>query len=451
MTQNQDKTLNPTAAIDAAPDQGQWMHELLRRLFPICRSLTGPGNRETLAILKEHIDGLNVVEVPTGTEVFSWTVPNEWIPKSAEITGPDGQVHARFADNNLHLVNGAQSIDVELDRDELLERIYSLPQSPDLIPYVTSYYHPHWGFCMRDDEKQALPPGKYRARIDVESRPGHLVYGEAVLPGASEQEILIDTYICHPSMANDNLSSVVVATALYGLLAQLPKRRYTYRFVFVPETIGSLCWLMNNEDGAVKRIHAGLVLSCVGDGGPFTFKKSRSGSTEIDRIAACVLGDKGAAVDFFPNSGSDERQFCSPGFDLPVGMLSRTYPGKWPYYHTSGDTAERVTPDNLGGSLEMAMRIVAALEANAQIYRRTDPRGEPMLSKYDLYHRQNLRRNTDMDAERQSRGALMWLLNLADGRHSLLEMAEKSGSDILMLSDWAERLTEIGLLQEGAA
>ncbi len=434
-----------THDVEQTDKQGTWMHDLLVRLYPICRSLAAPGNRETLSILSEFVD-LDVVEVASGTDVFGWTVPDEWHPKSGEITGPDGTVYARFEDNNLHLVNGARPIDQEMDLADLLPHIYSLPDQPDLVPYVTSYYHPIWGFCMRHADKAALPPGRYRARIDAEVRPGHLVYGEAVLPGTSDREVLIDTYICHPSMANDNLSSVVTATALYKRLSELPRRHYTYRFIFVPETIGSLCWLMNNEDAAVPKIHAGLVLSCVGDDGPFTYKRSRQGNTEIDRIAQQVLGDKGVSTDFFPNSGSDERQFCSPGFDLPIGMLSRTYPGQWPYYHTSGDTPERVSPQTLAGSLDMAWRFITALEANSVRYSRTDPRGEPMLSKFDLYHRQNVRRNTDMDAERLSRGTLMWLLNLADGSHSLLDMAERSGADIVQLAQWAERLVEVGLL-----
>lgn len=436
-------------AIQQVADQGRWMHDLMRRLFPICRSLTGPGNRETLAILAEDID-LSVVEVASGTDVFGWTVPNEWRPRSAEIIGPDGVCRARFADNNLHLVNGSEAIDREMDLDELLPHIYSLPNAPDLIPYVTSYYHPHWGFCMTDAEKQALPAGRYNVKIDVESLPGHLVYGEAVLPGASEREVLIDTYICHPSMANDNLSGVVVAAALYRALAALPDRHFTYRFIFVPETIGSLCWLKNNEHSAVGNVHAGLVLSCVGDDGPHTYKKSRQGSTEIDRLAASVLRDAGETLDFFPNSGSDERQFCSPGFDLPVGMLSRTYPGKWPYYHTSGDTVERIKPEVLAGSLETCLRMTLGLEANARRYRRTDPRGEPMLSKYDLYHRQNVRMNTNDDSERLQRGALMWLLNLADGENSLLDIAERSGADVVDLAALAERLVDVGLLSAEA-
>ncbi len=430
-----------------ASELGPEMHALLRRLFPICRSLAGPGTRETLAVLREHVE-LDVVEVPSGRDVYGWTVPREWAPHGAEITGPDGQVHARFADNNLHLVNGSVAVDADMSLEDLLPHIYSLPDQPDLIPYVTSYYHPHWGFCMSDREKQSLTPGRYKVRIESEHFDGALVYGEAVLPGKSEREILISTYICHPSMANDNLSGVVTAATLYRLLAARSERFYTYRFLFTPETIGSLCWLNNNETGAVRRIHAGLVLSCVGDEGTFTYKRSRRGDSQIDRIAARVLGTQDSVNDFFPNSGSDERQFCSPGFDLPVGMLSRTYPGEWPYYHTSGDTADRLSPDVLGQSLDRVSRIVDGLEqAAAETYVRTNPHGEPMLSKYDLYHRQNLRRNTDADTERSQRGQMMWLLNLADGDHSLTDIAERSGGDVETLRTIARTLMQAGLIR----
>ena len=429
-----------------ASGMGAEMHAMLRRLFPICRSITGPGTRETLAILSEDID-LDVVEVASGETVFGWTVPQEWHPRRADITGPDGRIHASFADNNLHLVNGSTAIDAKMSLEELLPHIYSLPEQPDLIPYVTSYYHPHWGFCMSEREKQALTPGTYEVRIDATHSDGALVYGEAALAGRSDQEILISTYICHPSMANDNLSGVVVAAALYRLLAARDDLFYTYRFLFTPETIGSLCWLKNNETTSVPRIRSGLVLSCLGDDGPFNYKRSRRGDAQIDRVASRLLGDDDTLHDFFPNSGSDERQFCSPGFDLPVGMLSRTYPGQWPYYHTSGDTVERLGPDILGCSLERVEILISGLEAAAaETYVRTEPRGEPMLSKYDLYHRQNLRRNTEADTERDYRGQMMWLLNLADGDHSLQDIAERSGGDLESLREIAGILEKVGLI-----
>ncbi|MEQ8228970.1 MAG: DUF4910 domain-containing protein [Rhodospirillales bacterium] len=425
-------------------DYGTWMHDLLVRLYPICRSLAGPGNRETLTILGEHLP-LSITEVPSGTDVFGWTVPDEWTPRGAEITGPNGSQYARFADHNLHLVNGSRAIDEEMDRDDLLPHIYSLPDQPDLIPYVTSYYHPHWGFCLPDTVKAALPPGRYKVRIDTEHKPGALVYGEATLPGAVKDEVLISTYICHPSMANDNLSGVVTAAALYRRLADIKDRHYTYRFVFAPETIGTMCWLMNNESTVVPRIHAGLVLSCLGEDDRFSYKQSRRGDTEIDRIGRLWMHKGGEVLEFFP-TGSDERQYGSPGFNLPIGLISRPYPGEWPYYHTSGDTPERVTGPVLGSSLDLVFNMVMSLEWNAWTYQRTDPRGEPMLSKHDLYHRQHAREHYTADSLWQERTAMLWLLNLADGDHDLIDIAEKSGATIAEIASLAERLLEVGLL-----
>lgn len=428
-----------------ARDDGKWMHDLLVKLFPICRSLAGPGNRETLAILSEHLP-LEITEVPSGTDVFGWTVPNEWTPRSAEITDPSGITYARFSDHNLHLVNGSRAIDTTMDLDDLLPHIYSLPEQPDLIPYVTSYYHPHWGFCMTDAEKSSLRPGRYHVRIDTEHKPGALVYGEAVLPGAVADEVLISTYICHPSMANDNLSGVVTAAALYRRLAEAENRHYTYRFVFTPETIGAMCWLMNNESTVVPRIRAGLVLSCIGESGHFSYKRSRRGDTDIDRIAVNIIGEQGDFLDFFP-TGSDERQYCSPGFNLPVGLLSRPYPGEWPYYHTSGDTPSRVTSQNLSESLNITHEILRGFEMNGRRYIRSEPRGEPMLSKYDLYHRQHTHENVTKGGIWDQRKVTLWILNLADGNHNLIDIAERAGASIAQVGELCHTLCHHGLLK----
>lgn len=428
-----------------ARDDGKWMHDLLVKLFPICRSLAGPGNRETLAILSEHLP-LEITEVPSGTDVFGWTVPNEWTPRSAEITDPSGITYARFSDHNLHLVNGSRAIDTTMDLDDLLPHIYSLPEQPDLIPYVTSYYHPHWGFCMTDAEKSSLRPGRYHVRIDTEHKPGALVYGEAVLPGAVADEVLISTYICHPSMANDNLSGVVTAAALYRRLAEAENRHYTYRFVFTPETIGAMCWLMNNESTVVPRIRAGLVLSCIGETGDFNYKRSRQNNAEIDRVAALVLRGKGNLRDFSP-FGSDERQYCSPGYNLPVGMLSRPFPGDWEFYHNSGDTPARVTATNLASTLDVTFSLLLNLDVGAHIFVRTEPRGEPMLSKHKLYHRQNTQANFNNNKTWEHRSAMLWILNYADGYHSLIDIAERSGTDVTTLFSIAESLCDVGLLK----
>jgi len=433
--------------VKKASSMGPWMHGLLERLFPLCRSLTGPGNRETLSILSDYME-LSVTEVPSGTDVFGWTVPDEWSPISAEITGPNGEVYANFADHNLHLVSSSQPIDMEIDLDELKEHIYSLPNNPDLIPYVTSYYAPRWGFCMRDKDKQNMQPGLYRARIDTKIKPGGLVYGEAVLEGETDKEILLSTYICHPSMAADNLAGVVLSAAIYKLLSRLKKRHYTYRFLFVPETIGAMCWLKNNETSkAVKNMHAGLVLSCVGINDQLIYEKSRQGNTELDRIAELVIGKTDIIEDFRPQQGSDERQFCSPGFNLPVGALMRMLPG-WEFYHTSGDTPEQLTPEILASSLQATWKLLVGHEANEKRYVRTDLRGEPMLSKHGLYSTINIAdKNEEKMRARKEHVSLMYLLNYADGEHDLVEIAKKCDADLLELGALAERLVDVGLLQ----
>jgi len=420
-----------------------WMYDLLVRLFPICRSLAGPGNRETLQILAGHIP-VEITEVPTGTQVFDWVVPDEWTPRSAEITGPDGVVRARFEDNNLHLVSHSEPIEMELELDELREHIFSLPDQPDLIPYVTRYYQRGWGFCMSEREKAALPQGKYRVRIDADLEPGALTYGEAVLPGESSREVLVSTYICHPSMANDNLSGVVTAAALYRVLSKLPRRHFTYRFLFVPETIGSIAWLWNNRDQVRNRTAAGFVLSCVGDDGPFTWKETRLGNTAMDRIMSLAGGER---MSFTPVTGSDERQFCSSGFDLPVVMLARSYPGSFSFYHTSADTPERTSPKALGETLDWLTRICETIDANAIRYRRVDPHCEPMLSRRGLYHSISIRKGQEFDRTMDPRSALMWVLSLCDGDHDLASISERSGIRIKALADAAALALEAGLLE----
>lgn len=425
---------------------GPWMHDLLVRLFPICRSLAGPGNRETLDILEETV-AFTRTEVPSGTEAFDWTVPEEWWPKSAEITGPDGQSRARFADNNLHLVIGSEAVDAEFDLDDLLPRIHSLPDQPDLIPYVTSYYKRTWGFCMTDREKQALPPGRYRVKIEAEHRPGALTFAEAVLPGASDREILVSTYFCHPSMANDNLSGVVVSAALWRMMAARADRRFTYRFLLVPETIGAIAWLAANRDAVRDRTEAAIVFSCVGDEGGPIWKSSRQGNAAVDRIAAHRIGEGGTVMPFTPVAGSDERQFCSPGFDLPAGLLTRSHPGKFAAYHTSGDTPDFVTAEGLAGSLAVAHDICVGVEANATRWRRTDPYCEPMLSKRGLYHTTSIRKSAGFDRATDPRTALMWVLNMCDGEHSLIDIAERSGLPLLALADAVDRAADAGILE----
>jgi aminopeptidase-like protein len=425
---------------------GEWMHQLLLRLYPICRSLAGPGNRETLDILGETMP-LQRTEVPSGREVLDWVVPDEWTPREAWMMGPDGKKRAVFSQHNLNLVSHSEPMDSEMELEALLPHIYSLPDQPDVVPYVTRYYQRGWGFCMSEKEKQALPQGRYQVHIDADLQPGSISLGEVVLRGESDREILISTYICHPSMANDNLSGVVVATGLYRLLEQKKRRRYSYRFLFVPETVGSIAWLSLQDERTLNRIDAGVVLSCVGNDAPFTWKRSRRANTVVDRIAENRIGSHGVCIDFTPVTGSDERQFCSPGFDMEMGLLSRSYPGTFPSYHTSADTPDGTPPQALATTLEYLYDICMGVESNTVRYRRVDPRGEPMLSKRGLYHSVSVRKGEKFDRSLDPRTALMWVLNLCDGEHELIDIAERSGLRLQALSDAAERATDAGVLE----
>ena len=427
--------------------QGEWMHALLRRLFPICRSLAGPGNRRTLDIVGQYVELLKRHEIASGTHVFDWVVPDEWIPRSAEIVAPDGSVYARFSDNNLHLASHSEPVNVELELGELLPHIYSLSDQPDVIPYVTRYYKKGWAFCMADRERRSLPPGRYKVHIDADLTPGSMSLAEACLPGKSKKEILISTYICHPSMAYDNLSGVVVAVGLHRLLAALSQRYYSYRFLFLPETIGSIAWLSANREHVKERTEAGLVLSCVGNDAPFTYKASRRGNCTVDRIAVSCMDERGQRMDFTPVTGSDERQFCSPGFDLPVGLVSCSYPGTFAQYHTSADNPEITTARALGQSLQYVYEICLAFEANATRYRRVDPYCEPMLSKRDLYHPVSIRKGAHFDRNKDPRTALMWVLSMANGEKALIDMAERSGLSVLALFEAAELAANAGILE----
>ncbi len=314
-------------------------------MFPICRSITGDGLRETLRLVGRDIP-LGMVETPTGTPVLDWTVPNEWNIRGAWVDGPDGTRVIDFADSNLHVLNYSVPVDAVVSLEELRDHVFTHPDDPDLVPYRTSYYAERWGVCMSRRQLDALEPGDYHVVIDSTLGPGAVTYGETLVAGSTTDEVVLTTYACHPSLANDNLSGVAVLTELARTLAAQTGLRYTYRFLWSPGTIGALCWLARNRD-AVERIRHGLVLSCLGDPGPFTYKRSRRGDAEIDQVAANVLGrhDGSRVLDWFPYGG-DERQFCSPGFDLPFGAFSRTQADKFPEYHSSADDLDFVRPDS---------------------------------------------------------------------------------------------------------
>ena len=429
---------------DSRAGDGAAMFRLIEELFPICRSITGAGLRQSLRLIQRHVP-LVMHEVPSGTKLFDWTVPKEWNVRGAHIATLDGRRIVDFAHSNLHLVQYSHAIDRIVGRDELLQHVHTMPDRPAWIPYRTSYYSEGWGFCLTERQARTLTDPAYRVVIDATLKPGYLTYGELAIPGASEAEFLFSCHCCHPSLANDNLSGIAVATWLAQRIAAAP-RRMSYRFLFIPGTIGSLAWLAANE-ALVPRVTHGLVLSCLGDPGAFTYKQSRRGDAEIDRILAHVLRHGGAPhlIQPFIPYGYDERQYCSPGFDMPVGCLMRSPNGSYPEYHSSADDLALVRPDCLQQSLDMLWQVVEAIEGNV-IYLSLNPKGEPQLGRRGLYRPMGGHQAQEFDQM-----TLLWVLNLADGRHSLLDMAERAQLPLPKLRAAADALLEAKLIAPAAA
>ena len=415
------------------------MKELIAAAYPICRSITGDGVRQTLAMLAEHIP-LEVHEVPTGTQVFDWTVPKEWNIRDAWVKGPDGEKVIDFQRSNLHVLNYSVPVHAKLPLSELRQHLFTLPEQPGLVPYRTSYYRETWGFCLSHDQLQALPEGEYEVFIDSILADGSLTYGECFLPGASEREVLVSCHVCHPSLCNDNLSGIAVCTFLARELSRL-RLRYSYRFLFIPGTIGSITWLARNE-ATTGRIAHGLVAANLGDSGNFHYKKSRRGTAEIDRAVLAVLSGEEHGVQEFIPFGYDERQFCSPGFNLPVGSLTRTPYGRYPEYHTSADNLDLVRPEALAGSLRMYLAVMDALEGNGR-YRNLNPKCEPQLGRRGLY-----RTIGGDERGRERELALLWVLNFSDGENTLLDIADRAEMSFTAVREAADALLEAGLLEE---
>jgi aminopeptidase-like protein len=416
------------------------MHAFMRELFPLCRSITGDGVRETLAAVGRRIP-LELHEVPSGTRVLDWTVPDEWNIRDAYVA-KDGRRIVDFRESNLHVVNYSDPVRTEMPLAELRPHLHTLPEHPEWIPYRTSYYSRAWGFCLAQRQLDTLEDGDYEVMIDSTLEPGSLTYGECFLPGEREEEVLLTTHVCHPSLANDNLSGLTVLTEIAARLQEVP-RSLSYRLLFIPGTIGSITWLARNER-RLSKIVAGLVLACVGDRAPLTYKRSRRGNALVDRAAAYVLAQGGNdVVDFVP-WGWDERQFNSPGFDLPVGSLSRSREGKFEEYHSSADDLELVRPEQLEDALSTVLEILDVLETDRR-YVNLAPKGEPQLGKRGLYPKMG-----GPEAE-QDQLAMLWVLNQSDGRNSLLDIAERSGISFAALSAAAARLRTAGLLGEAPA
>jgi len=424
------------AMATGAARTGRGLYEFAARLYPICRSITGSGVRQTLALISERVP-LTLHEVPSGTRVFDWRIPLEWNVEDAAVIDADGRRVVDFAAHNLHLVSYSEPVQTSMSLQELLPRLHVLPEHPDWIPYRTSYYRRDWGFCMRAREHAALRAGRYRIEIRSSLAPGSLSYGELLLPGRTREEVLFFTHVCHPSLANDNTSGMAIATALAEWIAAAP-RRLTYRFVFAPGTIGSLTWLKRNEP-RLARVRYALVLGLLGDPGRLTYKRSRRENSEIDAVASYALGEDAEVVPFTPY-GYDERQLCSPGFDLPAGRLTRSVNGGYPQYHTSADDMTFITPESLAGSLEACQRIVEVMEANER-YLNLKPKGEPKLGDRGLYN--TLGGGSPSAGEH----AMLWVLNQSDGAHSLLEIARRSGLALAALREAARALEEAKLIR----
>jgi aminopeptidase-like protein len=431
--------VQPSLSETCPPTIGDDIYELVRELYPICRSIAGEGLRETLRRLRRYVD-LTIHEVPTGTQVFDWVVPREWTIRDAYIRSASGERVVDFRDTNLHVMNYSVPVHAVMDLAELRPHIFTLPDQPDLIPYRKSYFEDSWGFCMAHRALAALPEGRYEVLIDAVHADGSMSYGEYLHRGASDDEVLLSSHICHPSLANDNCSG----PALLALLARhLSRRRtrYSYRFLLGPGTLGAIAWLARNQSHT-DRIRHGLVVACVGDGGGPTYKRSRRGDALIDRAAAHVLSHTAGnprIVDFSP-LGYDERQFCSPGFNLPVGLFQRSLHGSFPEYHTSADDLDFVRPKHLAESFRSICAIIDILEQDHR------PRslmmfGEPLLGRHGLFARVS-----QGGPGAASNAALLWTLNLADGNHTLLDIAQRAGLPFAEIASAVRSLRAHGLL-----
>jgi len=419
---------------------GEDIHALVARIFPICRSITGDGVRQTLGELSAHI-GLDIHEVPTGTAVLDWTVPPEWNIRDAYIKNASGEKIVDFSRSNLHVMSYSVPVRRRMSLDELKPHIYTLPDQPDLIPYRTSYYAEGWAFCMAHRQLESLRDEIYEVVIDSTLNHGHLTYGEYLHRGETNDEFLFSAHVCHPSLANDNCSGLALLTHLAKRLAGV-RTRYSYRFLFAPGTIGAITWLARNED-RVSRIKHGLVVSMLGDGGGPIYKKSRRGDAAIDRAMSHVLRHSGLqpTVEEFSPYGYDERQYCSPGFNLPVGLLQRSKFGTIPQYHTSADDLLFIRPEHLCASYRMIAEAIGVIEGNGT-FRNTSPKGEPQLGRRGLYGAIGGDKNAAA-----ANMAMLWILNLSDGTHTLLDIAERAELPFEVVHRTAKVLRKHGLLE----
>lgn len=419
-------------------------YELMKILYPICRSITGNGVRETLKIIQKIIP-IELIEVPSGTKVYDWTIPKEWNVTDAYVKDSNGKKIIDFKKSNIHLLNYSLPVHTKLKLSKLKKHLFTLPEFPDWIPYLTSYYDEKWGFCLTHNEYMNLKDDVFEVVIDSSLEDGHLTYSELLIRGERKEEFLLSTYICHPSLCNDNLSGPVILTYLAKHLLKIKEKeglKNSYRFLFIPETIGAITWLSDNEE-KVPNIKYGLVATCLGDSGNFNYKKSRNGSALIDKIVEKVLIDSGnpyEIIDFFP-SGSDERQFCSPGFNMPIGSLLRSVYACYPEYHTSADDLDFINPVNLAESFQKYLDVIYIVETN-ETYITLNPKCEPQLGKRGLYDKIGGLKNVSTDIM-----AISWVLNLSDGDNSILDISIRSKLPFKKIKIAAEILERENLLK----
>jgi aminopeptidase-like protein len=420
---------------------GSGMMKLISDLYPVCRSITGNGVRNTLRYI-EGLVPLEITEIPTGTKIFDWEIPNEWNIRDAYIKDPQGNKIIDFKKLNLHVLNYSTPINQKMDLESLKKHLFSIPEKPDLVPYRTSYYAENWGFCLSHNQLQQLKEGQYEVLIDSSLKPGHLTYGEVLLKGKTDEEILISTHICHPSLANDNLAGNAVCAFLANYMSKTD-HYYSYRFIFIPGTIGAIAWLAQNED-KLHKIKYGLVTSLLGIDSLFTYKRTRSGNTTIDKIVEHILSKEVSnhkVIDFIPY-GYDERQFCSPGINLNMGNLTRIPYSEYPEYHTSADNVSFISEKALVDSLNMFKRVFQFIEADRK-YMNLFPNGEPQLGKRGLYDNVGGRNDSKI-----LQLAFLWVLNFSDGNHTLVDIAIRSDMTIDIITEAASMLLEKGLLKE---
>ena len=420
---------------------GEEMYSLANDLYPLCRSITGDGVRRTLQILKNYLP-LEIIEVPSGTQVFDWVVPEEWNIREAWIKDKSGRKVVDFMNHNLHLVGYSIPVSCIMKMSDLRHHLFSLPEQPELIPYRTSYYKRDWGFCLCHKDLNMMRDDEYEVFIDSSHHDGSLTYGEKYIPGDIQDELLISCHICHPSLANDNVAGMCVAAEIGKYLERHP-RRLSYRVLFIPGTIGSIAWLALNQT-LLSGIKHGLVITCAGDSAPLTYKRSRQGDASIDRVMQYVLrmsGHGSRIIDFYPY-GYDERQFCSPGINLPVGCLMRSQHGTFPEYHTSADSLEFIKPEKLVDTLARVIETIDILEKNTK-YLNSYPMCEPRLAKYGIYDEYGGHKKINFNEN-----ALLWVLNLSDGNNDVLNIAERSGLPFDEILQAAEKLEQVRLIKK---